>query len=58
MSLLSPKKDPKIKSPIVQNKVTKVSPMSTTRGVNLAGSKGSSSYSRQSPTSVKAPSEK
>jgi hypothetical protein len=54
MSLLSPKKDPKIKSPIIQNKVTKVSPMSTARGANLGGNKGSPSYSRQSPTSIKS----
>jgi|688.fasta_scaffold1803181_1 hypothetical protein len=54
MSLLSPKKDNKIKTPLIQTKITKTSPLATTRTDNLGLNKGPTTFLRQSPTSKKS----
>lgn len=56
--MLSPKRDTKVKSPPAQSKVSKTSPLATTRNTNLATGKGSPTLLRQSPTAKKALTEK
>jgi hypothetical protein len=55
MSLLSPKKDNKIKTPLIQTKITKTSSLATTSTDNLGLNKRTTTtFLRQSPTSKKS----
>jgi hypothetical protein len=54
MSSLSPKKDNKIKTPLIQTKITKNSPLATTRTDNMGLKKGPTNFLRQSLSSKKS----